>query len=343
MRRATIKDIAAAAGVSASAVSFALNDRPGLGAQTRQRILQTAEEMGWRPNENARALTSDRARSVGLIIGRPAPSMTAEAFYFNFLCGVEKAATRHDCSLRLQIVDSLEQETQLYRRWWNQRAVDGVLLVDICEDDPRPEVLDELQLPYVIVGNAPANIVRSHRLEMRTADSQAMQILLDHLKEEGCESVAYISGYRGMSHTQQRTEAFEQYAKKIGMRARWVDTDYTEGVAKEKTSQLLELPDRPQAFIFDNEALLIGGFDEIRRRGLDVPGEISVISWEDAYVCRALQPTITALSRDSIELGAQATELLMESITNPALQSRTFKTPQLVVRESTLRRAAIIQ
>src|SRR3954453_3243717 len=92
-RRPTIADVARRAGVSAAAVSFAVNDRPGVSAGTRERILTAARDLGWRPSASARALTESRTRAIGLVLARDAAQLEGDAFFVRFLCGIQRALT----------------------------------------------------------------------------------------------------------------------------------------------------------------------------------------------------------------------------------------------------------
>src|SRR3954470_3748193 len=109
-RRATIADVARAAGVSPAAVSFAINGRPGVSLETRERILAAASELGWRPSASARALTEARSRSIGLVLARNTAQLELDAFFVRFLSGVERTLAEADYALLLQLVPT---ETEL--------------------------------------------------------------------------------------------------------------------------------------------------------------------------------------------------------------------------------------
>ncbi|WP_414504569.1 substrate-binding domain-containing protein [Streptomyces sp. NEAU-L66] len=155
-RRPTIKDIARRAGVSESAVSFALNDRPGVSQDTRARVRRVAEELGWQANSAARALSGERAGAMGLVLARPAQTLGVESFFLQLVSGIQEVLSARQIALLLQVVEDLDTECALYRRWWAERRVDGVLVVDPRTDDPRPELLAALGLPAVVVGGPAA-------------------------------------------------------------------------------------------------------------------------------------------------------------------------------------------
>ena len=173
-------DIAQRAGVSKGSVSYALNGRPGVSELTRRRILAIAEEVGWHPNRAARALSAARSGACGLALARPARTLAYEPFFAELLSGIEAELSARQVALMLQIVEDVEAETVALRRWWAERRVDGVLLVDLRMDDPRVPLVEELGLPAVIVGGRPYGLApifprwrRQRRLPDRSAPGGA--------------------------------------------------------------------------------------------------------------------------------------------------------------------------
>ena len=127
MKRPTIADIARRAGVSTGAVSYALNGQPGVSTATRQRILAIANEVGWRPNIAARALSVSRAHAVGLILSRPARVIGVEPFFMQFIAGLEAELSTRRTALLLQVVEDHAAAIEATRQWWAERRIDGVL------------------------------------------------------------------------------------------------------------------------------------------------------------------------------------------------------------------------
>ncbi|MBT8226353.1 MAG: LacI family transcriptional regulator, partial [Dactylosporangium sp.] len=149
MTRPTIVDVANRAGVSKSAVSFALNGRPGVGGDTRMRILAAAAELGWHPSARARALSSSRAFALGLVVAREPQLLGSDPFFPAFIAGVETILAGRGHSLVLQVVTSPQAEVDGYRRLCGDGRVDGVLLSDLRVSDPRIPLLAGLRVPTV--------------------------------------------------------------------------------------------------------------------------------------------------------------------------------------------------
>ena len=150
MGRPTINDVATAAGVSKGAVSFALNDRPGISPDTRRRILEAVETLGWSPSPRARALSVSKALAVGLVIARPPEVLRADAFFPSFIAGLETALSPRGHALLLQVAE--HDDHAAYRRLVQEGRVDGVFVTDLQVDDERPALLEELGLPAVVIG-----------------------------------------------------------------------------------------------------------------------------------------------------------------------------------------------
>ncbi|MDY3678351.1 MAG: LacI family DNA-binding transcriptional regulator [Actinomyces urogenitalis] len=337
MQRPTIKDIAEVAGVSPSAVSFALNGRPGVSQSTRQRIVAVANEMGWTPNVAARALSASRAGALGLVIARPSTAVSAERFFFEFIVGMQGELTRAGMSLVLQIVETPAEEIATYRTWWSQRRVDGVVVVDPRSEDQRLPVLAELSLPYVLVGE-----VDTSGMPSVLGDEEGMiDGVLTHLVEQGRERIAYVCGTASVLHNARRSAALSTAGRRAGVEI-MVDqaVDYTERSGGQATAELMGGRRVPDAIVYDNEVLTVGGVAELRRSAVQVGTDVAVVSLEDSSVLRLLDPPITAVHRDPGAMAQTATRLLVDYLDDGVSQTVRSRTPGLTVRASSRRPAA---
>ena len=236
MQRPTIRDIAEAAGVSPSAVSFALNGRPGVSQATRERIRSVADKMGWTPNVVARALSASRAGAIGLVIARPSTTVSAERFFFEFIVGMQGELARAELSLVLQIVETTAEEIATYRSWWGQRRVDGVVVVDPRIEDPRLTALAAIGLPYVLVGEPDPS-----GMPGVVGDEEGMmRLVLDHLLETGRCRVAYVCGTTSLLHNARRCAALSSCGLGAGVEIIVSQAvDYTERSGGQATAELM--------------------------------------------------------------------------------------------------------
>ncbi|MFB7981660.1 LacI family DNA-binding transcriptional regulator [Streptomyces vinaceus] len=339
-RRPTIKDIARRAGVSESAVSFALNGRPGVSQDTRARIRGVAEELGWQPNSAARALSGERSGAVGLVLARPAQTLGVESFFLQLVSGIQEVLSTDRVALLFQVVDGIDAECAVYRRWWAERRVDGVLVVDPRTDDPRPELLTRLGLPAVMIGGTGAGAPLS---SVWADDARAMAQVVDHLHGLGHRRITHVAGLPGLAHTARRIASLRAEARARGLdpeHVRSVVTDYSDTEGAAATRRVLAEPEPPTALVYDNDVMAVAGIAAAAELGIAVPGRISVVAWDDSALCRVTHPRLTALVRDTAGFGRLAAEELLGVLAGSPPRAREGERPRLEPRESTAPPAA---
>ncbi|GAA4183961.1 LacI family DNA-binding transcriptional regulator [Gryllotalpicola kribbensis] len=334
-RRATIGDIARRAGVSKGAVSFALNDRPGVSAETRQRILAIAQELNWRPNSAAQALGQSRAGVIGFVLNRPARILGTETFFPELLSGIQLGLSPAHTALHMLVVSSLEEEVETYREWWHAHRVDGVIVVDPRANDPRLALLDELGLPGVLIGSHPSRDTSVPTVWVD--DSEAARTLFGYLAALGHRRLAHVAGTAEFEHTLLRSEVLQSFVGQFSLEsATSTPTDYSAEAAASETRRLLSLPERPTAIVYDNDVMALAGLRVAHEMGIAVPGSLSIASFDDSLMVRLVRPSITTLTRDTVELGEVAVRTLLDALDATApVPSRPGPAPQLSVREST--------
>ena len=332
VRPATMTDIAHRAGVSRVAVSYALNDRPGVSDELRARIKQIAEELGFTASVSARAIHGAAAHAIGLVMRRPTPELSAEVFRRELISGIQATLAAEDYGLALQFADTPEQEIAIYRAWNAERRVDGVILFDHQVDDPRLPVLSTLDLPVVVLappiaGHPSFSYVWSDEAAVATR-------LVGHLHDRGHRRVARVSGPESLLHTQRRTVAIAEAAGAAGLTWQTTATDYTGSAGARATRRLLSARDRPTAIVYDNDLMAVAALSVAREMGRTVPGQLSVIAWEDSALCRTVRPAVTVLHRDIVDYGRTCTTTLLAHIAGGEPLSRQLPEATLILRES---------
>ncbi|MBB5999717.1 LacI family DNA-binding transcriptional regulator [Streptomonospora salina] len=335
MHRPTIADIARAAGVSKGSVSYALNGRPGVSEATRLRVLAIAEELGWAPSTAARALSDGRADAIGLVVDRPARTLGLEPFFMELMSGVQTALSPTSTSLLLQVAADQDHEIRTYRQWHAQRRVDGVLVLDLVDDDKRPAALEEMGLPAVLVGGPLPDAAQPC---VWSDDAAWMAMALRHLADLGHRRIARVAGPPTLMHTSRRTRAFEESAAELGMDGRAVvHADYTDEAGARATRGLLAQAPRPTAVMFDNDLMAVSGLSVAQEMGFAVPADLSVVAWDDSPLCRMTRPALTAIARDVNGFGEQAARALLDVLAGRPAEDRRAADAGLVPRASTAR------
>ncbi|KAB1931678.1 LacI family transcriptional regulator [Micromonospora sp. ALFpr18c] len=333
MKRPTIADVARRAGVSKGAVSYALNGQPGVSEATRQRILAIATEIGFSPSSAARALSGATAEAVGLALCRPARILGIEPFFMELISGVEAELSARSYALTLQVVADPDAEIAVYRRWWGERRVDGVLVCDLRTDDRRIPALEQLQLPAVVIGGPGGT---GELASVWSDDAAALTEAVEYLVALGHRRIARVGGLPDLRHTESRTEAFAALCRQLGLvDAVTVSSDYTGEEGGRATRRLLSSAQRPTAVIYDNDVMAIAGLSVAQEMGLTVPGDLSIVAWDDSPLCRLVHPPLTALGRDIPAYGAHAARQLLAVIAGQPASRVQDETPHLTPRGST--------
>lgn len=337
-RRATIADIAAEAGVSVAAVSYALNDKPGLSDVTRSRILEIAARHDWAPSARARSLSRSRTDAVGLVVPAEVTLLRDETFWMLFISGLEARLREQGRSLLMHVEPNREAELDIYRSWHRRGMVDLVVVLDIQPSDPRLGVLDELALPYLLGGRPEPGTVASYACAPDDAD---MELLIGTLAEAGCTSFARVAGDARMVFVGERGRAFDATLAARGLEDR--GTVHCAFGGQDAARSTLELVDDPRGLpdviIFDSDLLAVTGTRALLATGHDVPGDVQVVAFDDSALCRLVTPAITALSRDAHEFGRLVGDLVRDELADGAAaggpRMRIAPPGRVVPRETT--------
>jgi len=332
VKRPTISDIAEAAGVSIGAVSFALNNRPGVSAQTRIRIQSIASEMGWQPNAAARGMAVAKAEAIGLVIARDASTLGVEPFYMKFIAGLETELSGAGIALLLQVVPDHRRANEALRTLWAARRVDGTLLTDLWTDDIRVPAVQRLGLPAVLVGHP-----RPHTTlpAVWSDDAGALAEAVRYLAGIGHRRIARVAGLKALEHTRIRTAAFHAAALTHHIPSvEVVDTDYTWEGGAWATETLLSAAEPPTAIIYDNDVMATAGLHVARKLGIEVPRQLSILAGDDSQLCEMAFPALSALARDVHAYGAHAARTLIAHLGSGDPNGFQDTAPRLLLRDS---------
>lgn len=332
-RRPTIEDVARLAGVSKGAVSFALNGRPGVAAETRSRILEAAQELGWTPSARAKALSERRALAVGLIIARAPAQIGSDPFFAQLLAGVETVLSSESYALVLSVVKDQDDERATYRRLAVDGRIDGVILTDPRTNDPRFDLLEQLGLHAVVVGDsASGGPVPRYGAD----ESGAIEQAVAHLVELGHTNIAHVSGTPNLSHAAARRKAFASGLRRAGLSSGPVITGrFTAEGGAAATRRLLSDPNPPTAVLYASDLMAIAGLAVAREMDIEVPADLSIVGFDDIPLTEHVHPRLTTIRQDPVASGEIAARALLSLIRGDDPPRDQPPEPTLVIRDST--------
>ncbi|QIZ98088.1 LacI family DNA-binding transcriptional regulator [Leifsonia sp. PS1209] len=331
MTRVTIAGLAAQLKLSKASVSYALNGQPGVSDETRRRVLDLAADLGWHPSASARALSRSRTDAIGIVLRRDPSLLGTEPFYMSLLAGVESVLAETDQALMLRMVGTgVGQDLETYRRWSAQGRVDGVMLFDIGVNDPRPALLDQLGLDYVMHGNRD-DIAPGHVLVYDPPAESAL--IVGHLARLGHRTVLHVTGPREFEHEGDRATSIEVEAFARGIGTVFAESDYSSEAGERLVVEHLAADPGITAVVTSNDVLALGAAAAFGRLGRD---DVALVSWDDSFMCRLGSRPITALARFPEEQGRRATRMLLDALAGMPSEVTAAKPSELVVRATSI-------
>jgi len=322
-----IRQVATIAGVSHMTVSRVLNDYPNIKPETRRRVLEAIEELDYRPNLVARALATQRSQRIGVIV----ESAVAHG-PTSILRAVELAA--RGAGYSVTPIALLEGDPLT-----PQDAVDSLTTqgVDaICVIAPRSSSVAALRR---VAMSVPMLVIKADAdptfLTVSIDQNAGAALVVDHLVSLGHRDILHVSGPLDWLDARARERAFHTRAKSWGVRERPIVVgDWSADFAYDFAIGLTRLPDFTAIFAA-NDDTAIGLIHGLHDRGFDVPGDLSVVGFDDVPLARHFLPPLTTVRQDFEALGSAAVEMLRAAIEKREIPQVTRIPTELVVREST--------
>ncbi|MEN9938951.1 MAG: hypothetical protein RLZZ387_5530 [Chloroflexota bacterium] len=334
MSTRTIKDVADAAGVSTTAVSLFLNDRPGISQSTRERIAAAVQSLGYVPRASARR--SGSGAFIGMLVEQLPLPVHVDHFYAGVVQGLQAEAERLGYNLALSVVDPAQ--AGLPRLIAEQHAA-GIVAVgggDIT--DALLDRVTEEGMPLVAVDNQS----RSRAVDSVVTDNlQGAYTLTRHLLDLGHRRIAFIRGPEKYKSLGERLQGYREALLEAGvpLDERLVQPAISSGLPRKgyrEMMRLLELDDPPTAVFAASDRTAVGALDAIRERGLRVPEDISLAGFDGVALGEHTTPPLTTVRTRNYEMGVAAIQRLDSLITGRAVAPmRIVLYADLVVRQST--------
>jgi DNA-binding LacI/PurR family transcriptional regulator len=320
-RRPRLDDVAAAVGVSPATVSLVLRGVPGPSAVTRERVLEAAARLGYRPDRAASVLASRRSRSIGVLmdVGNP--------FHGQLVEDLHEAADRHGYDLVLSTVTRTRDERRAEETLLDSRCEALVLL--------GPEAPDEKlaalgrRLPVVVVGR----LVRSSGVDVvRVADDEGVAEAVEYLAGLGHRRIAYVHGGAGAVAALRR-HGYQRAMRRHELRDLVIPGGRTEDAGAAAAHTVLDAEPMPTAVLTFNDRCAMGLIDTLVRAGVDIPGRISVVGYDDSPVARLAHIDLTTVSQNTEALTEHAVRALIERLEDGRVEDREVVVPpRLVIR-----------
>lgn len=332
-RRATIADVAAAAGVHSSTVSRALNaaTRGMVTEAVAIRVAAVAQQLGWQPSTLAAGLRTRRSRTIGILVPdlvnpvfppivRAAEAHLAKAGYATLIANTDMDPAR---------------ETLLIERMAAQ-MVDGLMLASASKGSNAIELCLRWRIPTVLINR---RLPGAGLSAVINDDRQGMALAVRHLLELGHRRIAHLGGPAGVSTAADRHGGFRKALQVAGLSADDAPCvaaeAYTEEAGRHAMRLLLEGPVFT-AVAVANDMLCLGAYDALAEAGHSIPGDVSVTGFNDMPFVNRITPPLTTVRIQHAEMGRRGAEQLLDEMSDPDTpHSEVLLEPTLIIRGST--------
>jgi DNA-binding LacI/PurR family transcriptional regulator len=342
--RATIHDVAKAAGVSTSTVSLVLNGKlDRMRPDTSERVLKAVADLGYSTNEMARALKTGYVPTIGLVV----PTV-ANPFWGEFARCVEHAAMAKNYQVLLCNAEGAPEREQRYVESMLARGIRGVILGSSPLSLRHMAGVTARGLQVVAFDRLTLNDAGLELDSVRVDNALGAKLAVEHLLSLGHRRIAFVSGPITSANRRDRLEGYRATLREAGIepdpRLEWTE-NVAVGDAEEIVTEigraaavaLLKLPDPPTAFFAINDMTAVGIYAGCRELGRSIPRDISVVGFDDIHLCRIVNPPLTTVRQPLGALMKAAVDLLITRMEEPGNGAREHVTltPELVRREST--------
>lgn len=329
---ATMADVAKRAGVALSTVSYALSGTRPVSEETKERIYQAIDELGYRPNIMARSLAAKRTRIIALLF----PTLEGlSRTQLEFVASAVDIASQRGYALLLWPSASKDDEVV---RLAQEGLVEGLVLMQVRREDPRVSMLRDLGYPFTLIGHCQDNEGISY---VDFDFEQALRLSVGHLADLGHRHIAFLNYTpvgldNGFGPELRAERGFWAEAKARGVTGTARACEPTPQQGYEVVRELLEQHPSLTSLIVVDEPAYMGVFRALGEKGLTVPRDFSLVALTSSRIAEGMSPPLTGPDLPTVEMGRIGTELLIEQLEGKLEKpSQLLLSAVLKLREST--------
>lgn len=340
MARITIKQVAQMAGVSPTAVSLAINDKPGISEQTRLRILQIVKQMDFTPNESSRRLLFNRTNNIAVLMDQDS-SLLDQSFYSELNTQLIRECEDRQYNVIYCVAKFEKGHIPSVPKVIKSRDTDGIIVMGYLD----PQIISKIHdcdCPIVVLDNyipspGVSNVVFDYY--------SAAVIAAEYLVKMGHRQIGYIgsdiSGGKIQYFSQQTFKGYRQVLEKnqLSVPAAWMQMNASdEETAREAMDRILQSEQLPTAILCSGDIFAIGALRSIKHRGLRVPDDLSLVGIDDILLSRYIEPALTTVRVDRKSMAGMAVEALVSWIEKDIKQEQHMCANHLLIERDSVRK-----
>lgn len=328
----TIKDVAKLANVAPSTVSRVVANNPRISEETKRRVREAMDYLGYHPNFTARSLANRSSRAIGIVMPSSAEKAFQNPFFPEVLRGISTKAHEQEYTL---LMSTGTTEEEIYRAVVGMvqgRRVDGIVLLYSRVDDRIMNYLYEQKFPFTVIGKP-----YKHDDEINHVDNdnyRAAKELTECHIQNGHERIGFVGGSLNLVVTTDRLLGYEKALQnaKIPYKSDYViHADFAVEEGRRAVSELMTLDEPPTALVVTDDLMALGVLRMLDDMNMRVPEHVSVSSFNNAMIAELATPSLTSVDINIYELGYQAANTLLRSIEQPDSPPQMIKVKHHII------------
>ncbi len=337
-KKATIKDIAAAAGVTATSVSNALNNRPGLSKKTRKVIIDIANELGYQPDLVARSLIKRKSQTIGLLINN-----TKDPFFSVLVEDIERAARQHGYAV---IICNVNNEPELEKKYINMlmgKRVDGIIISSVNHKASHIRDLVEDEFPFVLVNRRVYDPGMQDRINTVVLNNfEAAYQAIRHFYRLGHDRIAILKGYHEASTMIERTQGAINALQDHGLSAdpdMIIECRFSDEETRRAIEALMSRDEPPTAIFAEDDTIALSAREALLARGVRIPEDVALLGFDNIRLTGLTGIDLSSIWEKREAMAEVSVDLLMDTIDcvdngEPFQARQIVLETELVVRKS---------
>ncbi|MBQ0867117.1 LacI family DNA-binding transcriptional regulator [Streptomyces smyrnaeus] len=322
-------DVAAKAGVSRALVSIVFRNQPGAGQETRERVLRVADELGYRPDSAARLLARGRSRALGVMF------TVHQTFHADLIEGIYAEAECHGYDVLLSATGQGRGEPKAVEALLSHRC-EAVILLGPDSTAADLDALGRRTVAVSVSRRMPGSLIDV----VHSAEGKGVRQAMDHLVEKGHRRIVHIDGGRGPGSVERR-RAYRAAMRRHGLASdiRVIPGSHTEESGIDAGRLLVAERDAgqplPTAVLAANDRCAMGLLMAFGRAGVEVPGEVSVVGYDDSHLSHLMPVGLTTVRQDAVLMAEYAVRFAVRRLDNKTLEPQeAVIDPKLVIRDT---------
>lgn len=330
----SIKEIAAQAGVSITTVSKVLNNYPDVSENTKAKVREVAEKLGYTPNMAARNLALGRSNIIGLVLSEIRETDSNGNIIFRILIGAKNLCSEKDYELLIINTDTKKQHTKKLAQLCKERQVSGVIVYGLKPGDPYFQEISESELPCIAIDIK----MKGKNLTTITTDNiGAVKEVINLLHSKGHRHIGFINGMKDVAVSVYRETGYLTAMEELGLEVKkgYIRyADYYEDKAYEKTIELIKENPEVTAIFCASDLMALGAIKAIQSLKWRVPEDIAVVGFDGIQLSEYSNPRLTTVVQDFKGMGKAAADTLIKMLEGEAVEEAVYVPYFLRVRES---------